>query len=214
MRSGLLLRMRDVALCLFYAKKNNQLLTKIQLQKLIYLSDCLQMFMSISLLDKGHETYFHGPYDRNIQNASDILVFRNMAEMHNVHFFGGNISCQYELIESGENWVEYLRENDQTALRVSSIIECLLEVLIKRDLLKEIKNIAYSEPLFVKNQKNGYGVTLDFNDLDENDVFNYLTIVLDAFEFEKETSKMMFVSDLFIDYLQKRMKALATNQEV
>lgn len=214
MNPNLTLRIRDVALCLSLAKEKQIYLNKIQLQKIIYLIDCLEAFFYISLLNDGHQTYFHGPYDKNIQNAADILVFRKMADTHNIRFIDNKtITCEYELTNEGEQWVKYILSNDNNSLHRLEIITSLLRSLISRNLLKDIVKLVYAEPVFVKNKRSGYGVSLDFDNLDENDVFSFMTVVLDVFDLDKSSDRVSFISDLLIDYLSKRMVALASNME-
>lgn len=214
MNPNLTLRIRDVALCLYFAKDRGFYFNKIQLQKIIYLLDCLEAFLYISFLNNGHQTYFHGPYDKNIQNAADILVFRNMADTHNIRFLENkSITCEYELTNEGVNWVRYILSKDDNTTHRLKMVEGLIHSLVSRNLLKDIVKLVYSEPIFVKNKRNGYGVNLDFENLDENDIFSFMTIVLDVFDLDKSADKVSFFSDLLIDYLRKRMVALATNVE-
>jgi uncharacterized protein YwgA len=214
MNPNLTLRIRDVALCLSIAKERQIYLNKIQLQKLIYLLDCLEAFFYISLLNDSHQTYYHGPYDKNIQNAADILVFRKMAEAHNIKFLDNkSITCEYEITDNGVRWVSYILSSDKNSMHRLKIVESLINSLTSRNLLKDIVKLVYAEPIFVRNKRNGYGVSLDFENLDENDVFSFMTVVLDAFELNKSSNKIPFISDLLIDFLSKRMIAIASNTE-
>lgn len=215
MNSNVILRMRDVAVCLHYAKKHMLVLNKIQLQKIIYLLDCIDAFLYILLSEKGHQTYYHGPYDKNIQNAADILVFHLLVDVDNIKMLGnGDVSCGYSLTNDGDGWVSNLLENDLNTQNRSKIISGLLDSLLSRGLINNIVQLVYAEPIFVKNQRSGYGVNLDFKDLDQNDVFSFMTIVLDAFSKEKQNIYVPFICDLLVDYLSRRVLALAaTNEE-
>lgn len=214
MNSNVILRMRDVALCLYHAKQHELVLNKMQLQKIIYLLDCLDAFLYVLLPEEGHQTYYHGPYDKNIQNAADSLVFHLLADVENIKMAdNGNIACEYLLTANGVEWVEILLYDDVNTKKRSLIIASLLESLLSRNLLRNIVKLVYSEPVFVRNNRSGYGVSLDFNDLDNNDVFSFMTIVLDSFNENKKMIYVPFICDLLVDYLSKRLTALATTGE-
>lgn len=209
MNNELLLRMRDVGICLYYASEYDLQLKRIQLQKLIYLLDCAGSFINIISIKHGHKTYHHGPYDQKIQNAVDILVFYKLANVLNVRKTDTGVICDYCLTDDGISWVESIKDSNKTTNYRALITKSLLDSLIKRKLFHRIIDLVYSEPLYLKNKPSGYGMELDFSNLDENDSFNYLSMVLDACVYEKQENLIPFLSDLFIDYLYKRSIALA-----
>lgn len=214
MNDNVILRTRDVALCLHYAKRNILFFNRIQLQKIIYLLDCVDSFFYILLYEKGHQTYYRGPYDKNIQNATDILVFHLLIDVDNIRILkNGDISCRYSLTNNGNKWISSLLEKNLNTQNRFKIITGLLDSLLSRGLLKNIVNLVYAEPIFVKNQRSGYGVNLDFKDLDQNDVFSFMTIVLDAFSKKKQNDYVPFVCDLLISYLDERSLFLDTTNE-
>ena len=210
----MILRMRDVAICLHFSNKKSISLSKIQLQKIIYLLDSITEMLYILSIKNGHHTYFHGPYDKNIQNAADSLVISGFVDVKNIKFSNNSTSCEYFLTQTGEAWIKYLIDIEPNTKFRSTIAYYLLESLISRNLFTEIVPLVYAEPMFVKNRRNGYGIDLNFDDLEENDMFNFLLMVLDAFEITKNKDLVPFVCDLIITYLNKRRCALAaTNEE-
>lgn len=209
MNTELLLRVRDVGICLYYASEYDIKLKRIQLQKLIYLLDCAGSFINTISIEHGHKTYYNGPYDYKIQNAVDTLVFYDLANILNVRKTDTGIICDYCLTDEGISWVKSFKDSNETTNYRTIIIKSLLDSLIKRNLFHRIIDLVYSEPLYLKNRPNGYGMELDFSDLDENDSFNYISMVLDTCKFEKEENLIPFLSDLLIDYLFKRSIALA-----
>ena len=215
MNGNIILRMRDVAVCLYHAQKRSIVLSRIQLQKIIYLQDCINAFLYILPVDKGHITYYHGPYDKNIQNAADSLVFYMLAEADNIRVKDTDISCEYRLTNDGIRWIDSLIKEDTISNKSFIITKGLIDSLITRNLLNRVVDLVYAEPLFVKNKRNGYWVDLDFSDLDSNDVFSFLTIVLDVYSANKQTTNIDFICDLVIKYLHERTMALAiSNVEV
>lgn len=210
MNDSMVLRMRDVAICLYCSNKNSISLSKIQLQKIIYLLDSISEMFYILSIKNGHHTYFHGPYDKNIQNAADSLVIYGFAEVSNINFLGNSTtSCEYFLAKTGEEWVKQLIDIELNTSFRANIVYYLLKSLISRNLFSELVSLVYAEPIFVKNQRKGYGVNLNFDDLDENDMFNFILMVLDTFEIPKDRKLIPFACDLIINYLDKRRHALA-----
>lgn len=209
MNSMLVLRMRDVGICLKASKKHNILLTKIQLQKLIYFVDSISSFLYIVSVKHGHSTYLYGPYDRKIQNAIDSLVIRGLADITNIkHTSSDSISCQYYLTSCGVEWTDNLIYNNASSKMVYSIAYNTISSLSKRNLLSHLVELIYAEPIFTKNQRKGYGVNLDFSNLEENNIFNYLMVVLNTYKIEKD-KHISHVCDLAVDYLNQRRIALA-----
>lgn len=209
MNNELLLRMRDVGLSLYYSREYDIQLKRIHLQKLIYLLDCAGSFINFISIKNGHKTYYHGPYDQKIQNAVDTLVFYKLANILNIKKTDTGIICDYCLTDEGTSWIESIKNSNKTITYRALIVKSLLDSLMKRNLFYKIIDLVYSEPLYLKNKHSGYDMELDFSNLDENDSFNYLSMVLDACKYEKEESLIPFLSDLLIDYLFKRSIALA-----
>jgi uncharacterized protein YwgA len=116
------------------------------LQKLIYLLDSISAFFYVLSIRKGHHTYFHGPYDKNIQNAADSLVIYGFANVKNIKFMdNGTSSCEYYLTENGEDWVNYLIHSESNTSLRAEIVKNLLESLLTRGLFEEIVQLVYAE---------------------------------------------------------------------
>lgn len=211
MDDAILLRARDVAVCLYCANRHRFALSRIQLQKLIYLMDVLSACLEILSVDKGHSTYYHGPYDKNIQNAADILVFWEFSDVKNIHVTDNGLVCEYFLTRVGKDWIKELFHNDHNTKRRFEIADNLIISLVNRNLMKSLVSLVYAEPLFVKNKSMGYGIDLNTNNLEENDFYLFFLMLLDAYKIKNNEKVIVFLCDFIIDYLKKRKDILSTN---
>lgn len=205
------LRVRDVAVCLKAAKRQQFVLSKIQLQKLIYLMDVLSVCLEIVSVESGHCTYYHGPYDKNIQNAADMLVFWGFSDVNNIRTTHSGIMCEYYLTEIGEEWIEELLHYDENTKKRFEVADKLLNSLVRRNLMRNLVSLVYAEPLFVKNKSMGYGVDLNLNNLVQNDFYLFFLLLLDAYKIEHNEGLISFLCDFIVDYLYRRKEALFTN---
>lgn len=212
MNKSVMMRMRDVALCLYIAKKREMLLSKIQLQKVIYLLDCVAALMHIAIIRNGHHTYYYGPYDNNIQNAADSLVLYGFAEMKDTRIQeNNNIACKYEISKNGMDWIRFILDNSEITRIRYTITNELIESLRKRESIDELVSLVYAEPLFKKNQTKGYYVDLDFQNLPDNDFYAFFILLLDAYKLSKDFQIIPFICDAFVAYLIERKKTYTVN---
>lgn len=206
------LRVRDVAVCLLVADEYKCTFSKIQLQKLIYLMDVLSVCLDIVSVENGHITYHHGPYDKNIQNAADMLVFWELADVMNIRSNEKGIMCEYFLTDIGLEWISELIATDTNTQNRYEICENLVKSLINRNQMKNLVPLVYAEPLFVKNKSMGYGVELNLNDLDRNDFYLLILLLLDAYQIKNTEGLTAFFCDFIVDYLSMRRDALVTRE--
>ena len=80
-KTRVLNRMFDVLIALREAERHKKYLTRIELQKFIYLVDSVSNIYEFMPPQEGHKTYFNGPYDLAIQNAVDSLAFRGLVKI-------------------------------------------------------------------------------------------------------------------------------------
>lgn len=205
------LRVRDVAVCLKAANRQQFVLSKIQLQKLIYLMDVLSVCLEIVSVESGHCTYYHGPYDKNVQNAADMLVFWELSDVKNIRTTDNGVMCEYYLTEMGEAWIGELLQYDENTKKRFEVANNLLNSLVSRNLMKNLISLVYAEPLFVKNKCMGYGIDLNLNDLDQNDFYLFFLLLLDAYKIEYNEGLISFFCDFIVEYLYRRKEALFTN---
>lgn len=212
MDSAVALRVRDVAVCLFSAKHRQQVFSRIQLQKIIYLMDVLSICLEVVSVEGGHQTYFHGPYDKNIQNSADMLAFWELSDVRNIRANERGFTCEYLLNDRGALWVCDLIKNDENTKKRYEICDYLIEALINRGEMKSLVSLVYAEPLFVKNKSLGYGVELNLNYLEDNDFYYFFLLLRDAYQINGEVDLTAFISDFMIDYLIRRKAALFTRE--
>lgn len=206
------LRTRDVAVCLLVASECKCTFSKIQLQKLIYLMDVLSACLDIVSVENGHITYHHGPYDKNIQNAADMLVFWELADVINIRSNEKGIMCEYFLTDIGLEWIIELIATDSNTKNRYEICKNLVYSLTNRNQMKNLVPLVYAEPIFVKNKSMGYGVELNINDLNSNDFYLLVLLLLDAYQIKNTEGLTAFFCDFIVDYLSMRKVALATRE--
>jgi hypothetical protein len=209
MNNDFLLRIKDVTLCLLAANKNNILLSRLEIQKIIYLIDSMSAYLFVLSGQKGHQTYFYGPYDKNIQNALDALVLRDIAEMQDLNIHNKNISCNYILTGSGLAWANEMLNNSKSINYRSKIVEGVIYSLIQRDLLHKVKELVYAEPVYVEAKVHGnhYDLALSC----DNSGHSYLALIEHYLKDNENQIDISFATDMYIDYLSTREQFFSSN---
>src|SRR3954451_9295181 len=161
----ILLRMRDVTLALRGAHDNGApTLTRIQLQKLIYLVDVVAYLYSILPPSERHRTYKHGPYDQNNQNAVDSLAFRGFVALgalrQSQH---GDIATSYSLTPAGTSFAAMLSSDPALALRSYATED--VARLVARIGWGRIVELVYAEPTFVAARGRAFSQPLLTDDV-------------------------------------------------
>lgn len=208
MNSDFLLRIKDVSLCLLIAKKYECLLGRLEIQKIIYLVDSISAYLFVLSGTKGHQTYFYGPYDKNIQNALDALVIRDLAEMCDIKVTN-TVSCNYLITNSGVCWVDNLIKASASIKYRIQIVDGVIYSLVERNRIHKVKDLVYAEPLYVITKDYGNHYNLDF--AHENSGHNYLALIEHYLKNSEEQADIRFVADLYIDYLSSRDQILSGN---
>ena len=152
--------MRDVGLALSAASRFDQRLSRIRLQKFIYLLDVMIYLVELLPPSERHVTYKHGPFDAAIQNAVDCLAFRGFVRISDVHRENdGTTQAKYALTGAGKVWVEKLLSDSQFQIRAQVSASIAEEVdSIGWDRLVAL---VYAEPTFVTARALGYGTKLN-----------------------------------------------------
>ena len=208
MNSYFLLRIKDVLLCLLHAKKYECLLGRLEIQKIIYLVDSVSAYLFVLSGKKGHQTYFYGPYDKNIQNALDALVIRDLAEMCDIKVTN-TVSCNYIITNTGECWVDNLIKSSSSIKQRVRIYDGIIYSLVERNKIHKVKDLVYAEPLYVTSKDYGNHYNLDLEH--ENSGHNYLALIEHYLRNSEEQPDIRFVADLYIDYLSSRDQILSGN---
>lgn len=206
MNKDFLLRIKDVALCLLSANKYDILLGRLEIQKILYLTDSVSAYLFVLSGQKGHQTYFYGPYDKNIQNALDALLIRNIVQTQDLNVHNKNISCNYLLTENGLMWVNEMGINSRTFQYRLKIVDGILYSLIERKLLHKVKELVYAEPVYVEAKVHGNHFDLSL--ACENSGHSYLAMIEYYLKDSRNQVDISFVTDMYIDYLNAREQIL------
>lgn len=197
-----LIRMRDVGLALEAAAGFKQHLSRIRLQKFVYLLDVMVYLVELLPPSEGHLTYKHGPFDSAIQNAVDCLAFRGLVQVSELHReVDGRTYAKYGLTEAGRTWVNKLLSDPQflSRARVAASIAREIQSIGWERLIA----LVYAEPTFVTARTLGYGVKLNPCDpLNNSAALVFSTIQRGLrFGFDRATPQPELLSKLFFRYL-------------
>ncbi len=198
------IRMRDVVLGLFGAAQYQQHLGRIQLQKLIYLTDSISTLFTLLPPQKAHETYKHGPWDNAIQSAVDCLVFRGCAEVEVRRDTGdGRIACRYSISDSGRRWASKLIESAAGTRRW----EATMAVCDRVNVLgwRRLRRLAYAEPTYVSARQAGFGQELrpyTFQDATSGALLEVMRMVLTP-SWNNTPPKASLLVELFFEFLDR-----------
>jgi uncharacterized protein YwgA len=165
-------RFRDVLYALEVANKYSQALGRLQLQKFIYLADTLSLVWDLASTD-GYQTYKHGPYDSNVQNAVDVLSFRGAVDIAKMQYKAEIIiRVSYKISDKGIEIVENLRKDLDPGAKYE-----LYEVLgshVNARGWDSLKDLVYSEATFLTEKADGLGKPLNLNSFLSNQSFRIL----------------------------------------
>lgn len=205
-------RMCDVGLALYTAKDHKRSLSRIQLQKFIYLLDVIRYLYEMLPPLEGHKTYKNGPYDSAIQNAVDAMAFRGLVKIRSLTSSNGNITSDYELTAAGLSWVEKLLSDQGIALRQ----EAASEIASRVKLLgwHRLVDLVYAEPTFVNARTHGYGQQLTPNDGLENTAALLIQTICLGLSHGNQGNRIdrKLVIDLFFRYLDRYDKKVGSSE--
>lgn len=159
--------MSDVAFALNAASHYGQRLSRIRLQKFIYLLDIVGYMYEMLPPADNHHSYNNGPYDAAIQNAVDSLAFRGLVNVTDVEKSpNGKIQCNYTLTPSGKQWGKSLASQGEFKLRflaANAVGENIQKLGWKR-----LVDLVYAEPTYIQKRFAGFGQRIDITDGTQN----------------------------------------------
>ena len=202
------LRMSDVGISLAAAGKYEHPLSRIELQKFVYLLDIVAYLYEILPPREGHVTYKRGPYDFAIQNAADSLAFRGLIDIVSIkQRKQGEIQTRYILNSSGKRWLGQIIEWRPFIAKW----EAALSIAKKINQLgwDHIVRLVYSEPTFIDRKTFGYGQRLEpYNGL-ENTAASFFRIITHGltYGFDNNLPNEELLIKLFIRYLDEFSRA-------
>lgn len=202
MNHDFLRRIKDVSLCLLVSKDYEILFGRLEIQKVIYLVDSISAYLFVLSGTKGHQTYFYGPYDKNIQNALDALVIRDLAEMCDIKVINNTVSCNYLITDNGMRWTNNLINGSASIQYRVQIVDGVIYSLVERNRIHKVKDLVYAEPVYATTKNCGHHYDLDIGH--ENSGHNYLAIIEHYLKNNEGQPNIRFIADLYIDYLSSR----------
>jgi len=199
-----LLRIRDVAFALHTAGDYGQALNRIRLQKFVYLVDVLGKCFEVLPPQARHIVYRHGPYDKRVQNAVDVLAFRGFVKIVKaVADESGNLSTDYVLSGAGQKWVAAMLRSEVFLARYG--VARAVGEEVERLGWHRLRELVYAEPTFVSNRPLGYGRVLKTADVRTRSAGSLLTLadrILSAgFPSPQVTPRLL--TRAFFDYLER-----------
>jgi hypothetical protein len=202
-----LVRMRDVGLALSAANQYEHPLSRIQLQKFIYLMDSLAGIFKLLPPSQGHYTFRHGPYDPAIQSAVDSLAFRGLAQITSLVRRGnGSIASVYSLSNSGVRWATTVRRHPVLSER-NTVAEVVAEH-VNRLGWDRIVPLVYAEPTYLTSRPEGYGKRLKPQRLLSNSSGYLLQLIQQALPPSKELITREVVAEYYFDYLDRYSRSV------
>ena len=200
-------------------------LSKIGIQKCIYLSEVLSPLKKI-ILSFMDFIYLHkGPYSKDIQNILDHLVSMNAIEVDSFSTHKKNLYVNYKITEIGESLVENLiydpmeKEKLEWIRIVMRLIDAYKDAF---DLSQEyggvdkIIDLVYQEPSFYEiKQRNGKGELIPMGDKNNltMELIHFLEKVEEAlprrfnrekYKLDWETVLLAFFEYLYVKYLSEK----------
>lgn len=204
LQSTVLVRGRDVIAALSASRHFGKALSKTDVQKFVYLMDIIGYLYNVLPPSEHHRTYRHGPYDVNLQNAVDSLVFRGLVSTRKVEKMNhGGVRATYELTQLGQvfsNKIGVRKEFKRQFLFASKIAESLQEYGWSR-----LINMVYGEPTFNSARGLGFGQKLSIQDGLENSaaaVFRVIENLVPPVS-EESGAREAQIADIFVAYLDE-----------
>lgn len=200
-------------------KHKGQSVSKIALQKLLYLSSALAPIKEIILSIIRFQRIQRGPYSKDIQNIVDHLVAYGLVKITEFKIIRDkNASALYEITDGGQNAVQKLiaystEEEKYWWISCISRLSLLYAELDSADNDKEfegldkIVRIVYQDYTFKETRENSYfRALIDFNDTDGPTaktiqfVKDYIETNKNMFSFENERFEAELILAAFFNH--------------
>ena len=204
--TSVLIRMRDVGFALRAVSFHQRALSRIQMQKYLYLMDSLAVLYELLPPVEAHYTFRHGPYDPFIQSAVDSLAFRGLAKIQTlVRRSNGNIASEYSLSPAGFQWSERMRADPVLSER--SVLADVVARQVNRIGWDRIVLLVYAEPTFLNSRPDGFGKKLKPQRASINSSAYVLQLIRHALPSQSALVTRDVLAEYFFDYLDTYSKA-------
>jgi hypothetical protein len=200
-KTSVLIRMRDVGLALRAVAPYERALSRIQLQKFLYLMDSLAGLYELLPPLEAHYTFRHGPYDPFIQSAVDSLSFRGLARIRSlVRRSNGNIASEYSLTIAGVRWSDRMLAHHALAER-NEVAEVVAKQ-VNRIGWNRLIPLVYAEPTFFNSRPEGYGKKLKPQRSSTNSSAYVLQLIRYALPKQSSLVTRDVIAEYYFDYLE------------
>jgi hypothetical protein len=198
--------------------------SKIGVQKLIYLSEVLAPLKEIILSFLNFIYHRKGPYSSDVQNILDHLVALDAIKVVSFEQYGKSAFVNYEISETGEYLVKNLIFDNvekekfnwiRLALKIVDAYKDIFEIGQHFKNIDKIIDLVYQEPSFKEIQKKGRGTFIPIG-YEDNPAVKLLEF-LKTVEKEEipllfkrnpqedlETILLMFFEYLYVEFLSSR----------
>ncbi len=202
-------------------------LSKIGIQKCIYLSEVLSPLKEI-VLSFLNFIYLHkGPYSKDIQNILDHLVSMNAIEVDSFSTYKKNSYANYKITKAGKSLVENLiydpmeKEKLQWIRIVMKLIDAYKDAYGLSEEYQEVDKIiglVYQEPSFYEiKQRSGKGEFIPMGNrntltmklihfLEKVEETLPLKFDRDKYKLDLETVLLVFFEYLYVEYLSEKVR--------
>lgn len=199
-------------------------LSKIGVQKCLYLSEILSPLKEIILSFLNFIYLYKGPYSKDIQNILDNMVSLNAIEVVSFTTTNGNSYADYKITEAGkslvENLVSYPVEKEKlvwirTVMKIVDVYKDSYGLSVQYEGVDKIIDLVYQEPSFkdleqreAKRERIPIGqrdnLTMNLIDFLKK-VEQYLPpgFEIDRYKLDLETILLSFFEYLYIEHLSK-----------
>jgi hypothetical protein len=193
-------RMRDALFGLRLAQPVRASLNKTELQKSVYLVDAVSLIYSASRSSAPHVTYNHGPYDKFLQRALDVLLFRGLLAPSGVRLSSDSSCVYYSLTSDGEYLCDVLSNEPLFTSRWKASWKVVERLNAGR--WNNVVDLVYAEPSFVGMKRRGRGLPIDSSDSFLPTASRLFFLFRQSLEGFNNPSEELLV-DMFFDYLER-----------
>ena len=198
-------RFKDVLFAVAAASASNTGLGRLQLQKFIYLTNVFSAVWRTVSKPPDFRPDQRGPYDPQIQNAVDALVFRGLIEVRNVSFRVQGVRANYRITPVGAEIVQTLSINPILREEFELCGEIAAEIM--RRGWGELRSIVYAEPTYSTAKAKADSARLRVNRPGVNQTFRLARLFQASWERSAEfpVTPSMFVQVMFLVFDEFRV---------
>ncbi len=199
-------RFKDVLFAVGAASKFEAGLGRLQLQKFVYLTDVFSAVWRTVSKPPDFRPDQRGPYDPQIQNAVDALVFRGLIDVKDVTFRMQGVRANYQLAPIGAELIETLSLDPILHEEYELCGEIAAEVA--RRGWGELRSIVYAEPTYRAAKESGDSSRLKTNRPAMNQTLRLAQLFQASWEQSSEfpVTPPMFVQVMFLVFDEFRVE--------